>query len=167
MEVHDQHIVEVNRLRWKSYVTVTALVAFIVASIGVAVYLLSLPPRSATKLESILLGVVTGVLGSSVAALRSSVERLANGWETKDSTKYPEQWPKDKFGARLIPGFLARPFMGAGVGLLVYLGVISGLLIAAKGVGGNTLSSPGLAFLCFIGGLFAKTLLEKLFKEVA
>ena len=50
------------------------------------------------------------------------------------------------------------------MGLLVYVGITGGYVIAVQNGGAteNTFSREGLLFLAFLGGLFAKTFLEKL-----
>jgi hypothetical protein len=74
----------------------------------------------------------------------------------------PEEEPKDKFVGRMVPFFLIRPFLGSAMGLLVYAGLTAGYLIAVLNPADASFSSEGLFFLSFLGGLFAKTLIEKL-----
>jgi hypothetical protein len=104
-----------------------------------------------------LLCVLGGTLGSSVSALISAADRIARGWEFKDGTKYPKEDPKDKFGARMVPWFIVRPFLGSAMGLLVYVGMKGGYLIAVRNASQGDFSREGLLFLAFLGGLgFAK-----------
>jgi len=63
---------------------------------------------------------------------------------------------------KMIPGFLARPFLGAAVGFLVYLAVVRGFWIVISPNSGSEFRPFGLAFLSLFGGLFAKTFLKKL-----
>lgn len=66
----------------------------------------------------------------------------------------------------MVPGFLARPFLGASVGFLVYLAVVGGFWIVispnSSPNSGPEFRPHGLAFLALLGGLFAETFLEKL-----
>ena len=72
----------------------------------------------------------------------------------------------DKFSLRMAPFFLIRPVLGASMGFVVYVGIVSGLLFATKQTGKNPnqegLSLEALAFYSTLAGLFAKTLLERL-----
>jgi len=117
----------------------------------------------APVMETILFCVYAGTLGSSVMALRSIIERIANGWELSDGTKFPKEKPEDKFVAKMVPGFLVRPFLGSAMGFLVYLAVTGGFWIAISPASSSIEFNPfGLGFLSFLAGLFAKTFLKKL-----
>lgn len=119
---HDQ-----NPDRDATFLAITAgsvtvyLTAMLVLSLRAAVLeILALTPTSlgmaGAEPQTLLLTIYAGALGSSVMALRSVIERIANGWELSDGTKLPASEPEDKFVARMIPGFLARPFLGSAVG---------------------------------------------------
>lgn len=131
-------------------------------SIGVAVALLADAMTLTIELKQILLCVAGGALGSSISALVSAAERISHGWEFSGGEPYPAQEPKGKFVARMIPFFVVRPFLGSAMGLVVYAGLTGGFLIAVEDAGQHTFSSQGLFFLAFLGGLFAKTFIEKL-----
>jgi hypothetical protein len=109
------------------------------------------------------LAVAGGALGSAISALLSACERISHGWELSDGTKVPEDEPKDKFVARMIPFFLIRPLLGAATGLFVYVGVVGGyLIVTTTDLNSSDFSPEGIAFLAILSGLFAKTFLERL-----
>jgi hypothetical protein len=104
---------------------------------------------------------VAGFLGSSVAALLSINERVAYGWVFRSGNRTPApDEKKERFNARLVRGFVSRPFVGVVAGLLVFFGCVSGVLWKVPQE-----STFTLTFWCLLGGIFAKTLLDKL-KEV-
>lgn len=113
-------------------------------------------------LHGAVLSVVGGALGSSVSALVSAAERISHGWELSSGVKYPSDNPKDKFVARMMPFFIIRPFLGAAVGFLAYVGIVGGFLIAMQNADPSNFSSEGLLFITILTGLFAKTFLEKM-----
>ena len=101
--------------------------------------------------------VLGGTLGSGVSALISAADRISHDWEFQDGTKYPTDETEDKFGQRMVPWFIVRPFLRSAMGLLVYVGITGGYLIAVqKGTSAGAFSREGLLFLAFLGGLFAK-----------
>jgi hypothetical protein len=161
---------EGGKLRWTASLVLAWLLALSIASIAEGLFLLGAePPLNVGKLclnidmLNALLCVLGGTLGSSVSALISAADRVSHGWEFKDGTKYPTDETKDKFVHRMVPWFIVRPFLGSAMGLLVYVGITGGYLIAVqKGTSAGTFSWEGLLFLAFLGGLFAKTFLEKL-----
>lgn len=126
--------------------------------------------RSVAKRDSLVVAVVRGILlcvlggtlGSAISALLSAAERISHGWEFSEGDRYPTPEPKDKFVLRMVPFFLVRPFLGSAMGLLVYAGLTSGYLIAVENAQDATFSRQGLLFFSFLGGLFAKTFIEKL-----
>lgn len=113
-----------------------------------------------------LICVLAGSLGSAIRAIRSACERIACGWELSDGSPLPQEKPKGKFGARLIPGFLLRPLIGAAAGLVLYLGVLGGTLVFLKDNRGLNANAGHLAFFAFVVGLYAKTFLENLFSSL-
>ncbi len=158
MTLNDVHIREIATLRRLAGVVISCLVATTLASLGLGVVLLAQAPAA----QAIWLCVVGGTLGSSISALLSAADRISNGWEFSGGYKYPAEQPKDKFVARMVPFFIVRPFLGSAMGLLVYVGLTGGYLIAVQNTQAATFSREGLVFLSFLGGLFAKTFIEKL-----
>ena len=103
------------------------------------------------------LAALAGIAGSSVSALVSVNARYAAGLEFKDGTRYPDQEKKERFNSRLVAGFLTRPLLGGATGPLIILA------LRAKIFGDVDLSNPEIVLLwSALGGLFAKTLLDKL-----
>jgi hypothetical protein len=64
----------------------------------------------------------------------------------------------------MVPMFLARPLLGAGTGVLVYFGVRGGLLLTSEST--PSPSTEALVFLELLGGLFAKSLVERFEADV-
>ena len=106
-----------------------------------------------------LIAIVAGFLGSSTAALRSCLDRHAQGIEDKDGHQWPDpRSKKERFNRRMAVWFWYRPVLGAVVGFMVYLA-------GAAGVFNRAHSAAGLAFFALIGGLFAKSLLDFLLEK--
>ncbi|SRR6266487_3035138 len=110
--------------------------------------------------------LIAGALGGALSALLSAANRLAHGLESWAGKKHPDATRPDKFSLRMAPFFLIRPVLGASMGFVVYVGIVSGLLFATKQTDKNPnqegLSLEALAFYSTLAGLFAKTLLERL-----
>ena len=156
---------EIGALRRSASLVVAWLVLMILLSLSLVVALLAkvtLAGISDFSTQRILLCVMGGTLGSSISALLSAADRISHGWEFSGGDKYPAPEPKDKFVARMVPFFIVRPLLGSAMGLLVYAGLTSGYLIAVENAQDATFSRPGLLFFSFLGGLFAKTFIEKL-----
>jgi hypothetical protein len=160
---------------WKLAVLVICwLILTTLGSIGLAVPILTKLFETVDAVDAVnapspyanawraLLCVLGGTLGSSISALVSAVERVSHGWEFSGGDKYPSAGLEDKFVARMVPFFIVRPFLGSAMGLIVYVGLRSGYLIAVEQAGQATFSRDGLMFLSFLGGLFAKKFIEKL-----
>jgi len=62
----------------------------------------------------------------------------------------------------MAPFFIIRPFLGSAVGVLAYVGIVGGFLIAVEDAGAAQFSDEGLLFMTILTGLFAKTFLEKM-----
>ncbi|MER3483695.1 MAG: hypothetical protein C4332_11635 [Meiothermus sp.] len=161
---------EFSRLFWSAVVVCTLPVLFLAGSLVASVWLLltaEQTPATTRAFWLTLFCVATGFLGSSLSALISAADRISNGWETSNGGKWPKNAKKeDRFGSRMVGWFLVRPLLGAAMGFLVYIGVVGGYLIAV--VATTKPPSPGdfnpyaLGFLSLLGGLFAKTFLERL-----
>lgn len=173
-------------LRRQSGRAIGWLVVCLLVSLTVCGIVLRMTPETTTEnaWQIIALSIAAGTLGSSITALESVINRRANGWEFSNGDKSPpgrQQGKDDKremFGERIHWGFYVRPFYGAAIGFLVYLGVIGGYLLTAQPVtepASTTLASGsngatvaqmfnphGLTFLALLGGLAAKTLVERL-----
>jgi len=135
------------------------LVGVILLSLGASAWLgIYGPALKDAPWWGIALAIVTGTLGSGVAAIQSAQQRRANGWEFSNSRKYPTEEPKDKFNAGMVPMFYTRPLLGSAVGAAFYFGstIVFGFTAPAEGNLGK------LAFWSFVVGVLAKTFLETL-----
>ncbi len=146
---------------WLSWVSWGYLLSFMLASVawGTVIFVSS----TYHPLNEYALAIASGILGAATSGLISLNDRTANGWETDAGTRSPDPAEKkERFNRRLTGGFLARPFLGLVTGLLVFAGGRYGHFAYADG-------SHGVIFLCLIGGLFSKTLLDWLkdaFKKI-
>lgn len=150
--------IEEPRLKGQARKVTIYLVALIVMCSAGIVWLLVTNIGWPSDLKAALVCLTAAMLGSSVSAMLSALQRKANGWEFSDGTPYPDDARAERFSERMTYFFLGRPYLGASVGLLVFVGAVSGFLI-------NVGSPPDLyklTFLSLLAGLFAKTLLEKL-----
>jgi hypothetical protein len=112
------------------------------------------------------LALLSGLLGSAIAAFRSLLDRRANGLEDRFGNQTPDATvPKERFGDGMISWFFGRPLLGLAVAAMVYYGVTGGVFseTAKKEITENTLR---LTFYMMLAGLFAKTLLD-IFLELA
>ena len=162
MTLTDVQTRETATLRKLAGTVISWLVGMALVSLGVGVALLTEVLSTSATAQSIWLCVMGGTLGSSISALISAADRISHGWEFSGGEKYPAPEPRDKFVARMVPWFIVRPFLGSAMGLLVYVGLTGGYLIAVQNAQGATFSREALLFLAFLGGLFAKTFIEKL-----
>lgn len=144
---------QAHRLNW--YLLALTLLS-LAATVMVAMYAGWSTPYSAGIGMGIC--VAAGTMGSAVAALQSSQERRANGWEVASGKKYPEAKPDDKFNAGMVPRFYTRPFLGSVVGAVFYLGASS--VFGFVTWGQEDLGK--LAFWSFVVGIMAKTFIETL-----
>jgi MFS family permease len=110
--------------------------------------------------------VAAGLLGSSTAAFRSTLDRRAAGFEDQDGKQWPDpEVRKQRFSLAMSWWLIFRPALGAVTGPLVYWGVVGGVL----GCPGKEHTPDRIVFLSLLAGLFAKSLLDlllKLFKDI-
>jgi hypothetical protein len=119
-----------------------------------------------------LLGVaLIGLSGSSIAALSSSLDRYATGYELESGTKVPKPLNdsknpkndgKETFNARMSEWFFFRPI----VGFLIAPVFLWGITFLVKN---PDAWREHVAFTAFLGGLLAKSvidLIKNLFKNV-
>ncbi|MBM3211151.1 hypothetical protein FJZ33_02960 [Candidatus Poribacteria bacterium] len=155
----------IRNIRKLAYLVVIWLVVLTVITISLGIVFLSNWIFVGVEAKVIIICIMAGGMGSSISALISAAERIAHGWELDiegETIKYPNEGPKDKFVSRMVPFFMIRPFFGFAMGLVVYLGIQAGYLIAVSNQSEKSLSLEGLMFLSFLAGLFAKTFIEKL-----
>lgn len=149
---------EEPNLKRSAKIVILYLITLTLLSSAAAIWLLIVNTAWSINLRAALICVVSGTLGSSISAMLSALQRRADGWEFSDGTTYPDDQRKQRFNERMIPFFFARPCLGAAVGLLVFAGSLSNYLAKFE----NPPDLFKLTFLAILGGLFAKTLLEKL-----
>lgn len=140
-----------------------SLLCLISASLAGTTLLLSAlhfrPPADTFDWRLPILGIVAGCLGSSTAALRSALDRHANGIEDRDGNQWPDpNSKKERFNRGMGIWFLYRPVLGIVVGFLIYLAADAGLF-------GYSISPTRLGFFTLVGGLFAKSLLDLLLEK--
>jgi hypothetical protein len=157
--------IEISRLQRSAWLLIAWLICLLSLSIMFLVW--ALAEASATILLLIGMCTVAGLSGSTVSVLISMADRLSNGWELESGKKWPESAKKpDMFGRRMIPWFLIRPFLGAVMGLIIYVGLSGGLLMANVETGSD-LAALRLTFWALLAGLFAKSFLESLKRAFA
>jgi len=134
----------------------------VVAIGGIAVALYENTLQAEVRL--LILGACGGLLGSCVSAGISAAQRYSDGVETRDGRQYPGTERKPRFNDAMIPFFYLRPFLGAGMGVLAYAGLVAGLLFTTGSTGSASadVRPESVLFAGVIAGLFAKTLIEKL-----
>jgi hypothetical protein len=158
---------EIKRLKRFASGVVVILLLLLIGAIGFIVWGLA-ELASENQAQALLLAglcLAAGLAGSALSALISLADRLSNGWELEDGTKLPlESKEPEKFGQRMVPWFLIRPFLGVSMGLAIYLGLSAGLIGATEGSATEDALDAGLrlTFFALLAGLFAKKFLESL-----
>jgi len=142
------------------------VLAWILAGIAVAtaVVMVVLVARATHDLakfswQSCIFVIAGGAFGSAIAALFSSLDRLAHGWELASGEKKPvdeDNKSKDMAVERMVPLFAVRPLLGAMVAWMTYAGIHAGALP------GSADTAEKLVFISLLSGFFAKTVLEVL-----
>lgn len=164
----DQHD-EINRLKRLAVIVIIVLLLLLTGSIGFTVWGLA-KVASVTPVQSIMLAglcLAAGMAGSALSALNSVADRFSNGFELENGVKLPKDAAKqDMFGQRMIPWFLVRPFLGASMGLAVYLSLSAGLIGGVESIVTENAFEAGLrlTFFALLAGLFAKKFLDSLRK---
>ena len=156
---------EISHLQRSAWLLITGLILLLICSLTFLVWALAVVP--ATTLLLIGMCTAAGLSGSIVSVLISVADRLSNGWELESGKKSPENAKKpDMFGRRMIPWFVTRPFLGAVMGLIVYVG-LSGGLLTVHVESGSEMTTLRLTFWALLAGLFAKSFLESLKRAFA
>lgn len=100
-----------------------------------------------------LIGIsLIGFSGSSVAALTSSLDRYAKGFERDNGKKEPEGATGETFNRRMVRWFFIRPFLGA----IVAPVFLWGIAILADESAKYTETTSHVAFTAFMGGLLVE-----------
>jgi len=153
---------EINGLHSLAVAVFLWLVMVLIASLIAVMIVLPNTRGWTSQLHVIVICVAAGTLGSAVSALISVLERVADGWELRSGKKWPISEKLFRFNKRMALFFVARPFLGSVMGLLIYTGMVGGYLIATTKTTHENFTAEGLAFFAALGGVFAKTFLEKL-----
>ena len=158
---------EISRLKWVAWPVIILLLLLLIGSTVLLVLGLSglASANSPSPLLLARLSLVAGLAGSTVSALISLADRFSHGWELDDGAKVPRGSAKpDRFVGRMVPWFIIRPFLGAIMGLAIYIGLSAGLIIGVGGseVGNDIVSALRLTFFALLAGLFAKKFLDSL-----
>jgi hypothetical protein len=156
-ESGDPEIELLKRMAWAVLAWLGAVT--VACGIGIAAVLRPEDEMSTQRLS--LLSLLAGALGSAIAALASAADRISHGWELENGDKVPADGASDRFVRRTVPLFAIRPLLGAGTGVLAYTGLVGGLLFASSS-GGEQPRTESVLFFAILGGLFAKTLIERL-----
>lgn len=108
--------------------------------------------------DALVISIVTGIMGSTTAAFISCLERHANGFEDSQGNQSPSKEEQvGRFNRGMFYWFLARPWLGAVTGAVVYWGIAGDILVSGNGA---TTAQEQAAFWGFLAGLLAKSLLE-------
>lgn len=143
-----------KRLAWRLFWIAVATTVVMVAMIARAGHELA-----QFSWQSCVFVLAGGAFGSAIAALLSSTDRLAHGWELEKGEKCPKDEnnkSKDMAVLRMVPLFSVRPLLGAMVAWLTYAGIHAGALP------GSADSTEKLVFISLLSGFFAKTVLDVL-----
>ena len=107
--------------------------------------------------------LMAGILGSSIAAFISTLQRYGDGIEFGDGRKYPISLsqkidmttPKQTYNIRFANFLRSRPILGVYTGFLVYFG-------SSFFINEQINEDKKLIFVSLLCGFFAKILLEKM-----
>lgn len=155
----DEEIIQLEKLAHWVFVY---LVLGAISSLFFGYYILQIQTTNILTLVGISL---IGYAGSAVAALTSSLNRYATGYERSNGKKEPEEATGETFNKRIARWFIIRPFLGA----IVAPVFIWGLSILAEDPAKFTETTSRIAFTSFMGGLLAKSVLDLikgLFKNI-
>lgn len=155
----DQEIIKLEKLAHYVFVY---LVLGSILSLYFGNYILF---NSATGSEIFIGYMLLGYCGSAVAALTSSLDRYAKGFERESGEKYPEGISGETFNRRMARWFFIRPFLGAIVAPIF----LSAIAIFASEPDKLINATGNIAFSAFMGGFLAKSVLDLikgLFKNI-
>lgn len=134
--------------RLVAVVLTVAVVATFIAGLGILQV-----PSQLTKMGGVAL---IGFAGAGVGALTSLLARYAAGFELASGERSPPGAEGEVYHRRIAFCFLMRPFLGALVAPLIVGGV--SLFVSRHESFTNSVDAMMLA--SFIGGLYAKSILE-------
>jgi hypothetical protein len=157
--LHEAELKELDRL---ANISILYLIVVTIASFLAGACVLKAP-----EYPSLLVQMLMGFCGSSIAALTSCLDRYARGFERENGKPFPEkaEIKKGLFNRRFARWLLARPFLGA----IVAPVFLWGLSHFTKNPQAFLTAGETLGFTAFMAGLLAKSVLElvkNLFKNV-
>jgi hypothetical protein len=133
------------------------LLAFVLTVICVLSFLVGRPLVQETLSLYQMMGVaLIGMSGSGVGALTSLLARYAAGFELDDGTRVPAQAEGELYNRRIGFCMLMRPVLG----LLVAPLLVAGIALFFKSHEDFKGSADAVTVVAFIGGLYAKSVLE-------
>ena len=151
---------EIIQLKKQSWIITGVLTFAVSLSAFLTVFLLVSERLGGGELRSCLACLIASVLGSSTSAFISSLDRRAHGWEICEMKIPPGSG--ERFNEKMVPFFVARPFLGLLTGLLVFSASRTEFLLRHESCPSEPASLHELVFYSLLAGLFAKTLIEKL-----
>jgi hypothetical protein len=155
----DDEIIQLEKLAHWIFIY---LVIGSITSLFVGYYILQIHSTNLVNLFGVSL---LGYSGSAVAALTSSLNRYATGFERSNGKKEPEQATGETFNRRMARWIIIRPFLGAIVAPIFIFGI--NILIEDPAKYTETINR--IVFTAFMGGLLAKSVLDLikgLFKNI-
>lgn len=111
------------------------------------------------------IAIVSGILGSSIAAFRSSLDRRSHGFEDQYGNVAPGVDKQERFSDGMVYWFLGRPLLGGAVALIIYFG-LNGEIFCAAAKEEILKGNWKFVFYATLVGLFAKSILDILLKAV-
>jgi len=151
---------KIIRLKNLSWIVTGVLMTAVSLSAGLTTLLLVSEKLGSGELRNCLACLIASVLGSSTSAFISALDRRAHGWEICQVKIPPGSG--ERFNEKLVPFFVARPFLGLLTGLLVFSASQTHFLLKHESCPTEPVSLHELVFYSLLAGLFAKTLIEKL-----
>lgn len=137
--------------------TPARLLALVLTLVCVLCFLVGLPLVEETLSVYQMVGVaLVGMSGSGVGALTSLLARYAAGFELDDGTRVPATAEGEVYNRRIAFCMLMRPVLG----LLVAPLLVAGIALFFKSHEDFKGSADAVTVVAFIGGLYAKSVLE-------
>jgi hypothetical protein len=153
---------DLRRARIAAAATLLWLCAAVLLTGLATAALLFAPYEVESAAYQMVLCVAGGAFGASVASLAALTRRIARGWELPDGRLLPAADGEGvRFGARQVPGFVAKPVLGAATGLLLYLVLWSTLPLILQGSEEMAFNSLGLLMLATASGLVLHGALDR------
>jgi len=106
--------------------------------VGLILLAISVISMASARLLPLLVCVVAGILGSAAAALISSLNRRANGFEDRLGNASPDPFEKkERFSDGMSYWFFCRPFLGAAMAAIAYWGMAGAVFLSGNDAGSH------------------------------